>query len=184
MATNNTHKPIATCASQISSSSLGVMVSPGRMVNLSNTPPSLAQRIQSRIDLAMRRHGFKQNIQQCEDMIVDAIFVVRHYLAHPHHSYHGKKVTRHSFGTTRPKNRNQEGTRMYILAVLWRAWMLGTASMPKVNNRNYADTRFVKFAKEVTAIMVMGNVIKNLERYQSCRSTAFRDNEKQLLMQD
>lgn len=177
MATKKSSNSHATRSSTSSSNSSGVMVSPGRYVNLSNAPITLTQRIEQRVDMAMRRHGFIQNSLQCKDMVVDAILTARHYRANPHHSYHGVKVTRNSFGTARPNNRSQESLRMYLLAALWRAWMLGTNSKPKVNNRDYPDTRFVKFVTDVAVSLGMGNVIKNLERFQSYRSATFRENE-------
>lgn len=178
MATKKRPYSITPCSSAGSSNSSGVMVSPGRFVNLSNGPITLNQQIESQVDMAMRRHGFMQNSLLCKDLMVDAIMTAQHYRANPYHSYQGKKVTRQSFGTVRPNNRNQEGIRMYLLAALWRAWMLGTNTKPTVNNRDYADTRFVKFVTDVAASMGMGNVIKNLERYQSYRIATFRENER------
>lgn len=147
----------------------GVMVSPGKYIDLSCSAPSLEQTIRSSIDQAMRVAGFKNNSARCEQLILDVVMDVRNYRAHPHHSYLGKKVTRHSFGTARPKNRNQELLRLRILSVLWYCWMLGTDTKPCVNSRRNPDTRFVIFVKAIGMWFGLGNVVKNLERYQSYR---------------
>jgi hypothetical protein len=149
--------------------SQGVMVSPSRYVNLSSTPPTLEQRMRNDLDRAMRKAKFTHHTLLCENLLLEALFNARQYRSQPHHSYHGKKVTRISFGTLRPRDRDQEQIRLYLMGVIWRVWMLGTLHKPVVNNRRDADTPFVLFVKEVTAWYGLGNVIKNLERYQSYR---------------
>jgi hypothetical protein len=124
----------------IASPSTGVMVSPGRYVNLGGGPRTLEQKIRASIDGAMRCATFTQNCLRCENILVEAILLARQYRLTPHYSYRGKKVTRQSFGTKRPNNRNQELIRFYLLSKLWYCYFLGTGSKPEVNNRRNPDT--------------------------------------------
>lgn len=145
------------------------MVSPGRYVNLIKGPLTLEQNIRATIQPAMRKARFKYRTARCEDMILEAILTARHYRENPHYSHAGKKVTRLSFGTGRPNDRNQEGIRFYLLGMLWYAWVIGTSEKPVVNNRRNPDLPFVAFVKSIAPWFGLGNVIKNLERFQSFR---------------
>ena len=147
----------------------GVMVSPGRYVDLSGKPLTQEQRIRASIQRAMRQAHFKYQSAHCENLIYECIQTARHYRAHPHVSFNGKKLTRLSFGTRRPNNRNQEGIRFYFIGRLWYAWCMGTGKKPEVNNRRNPDLPFVQFVKSIGPWFGLGNVIKNLERYQSYR---------------
>jgi hypothetical protein len=154
---------------------VGIMVGPGRYVNLANpTMLTYEQRVRGQIDRAMRAAKFTHHALRCEDRIYEAIQMARKYLVKPHHSYLGKKVTRQSFGTTRPNNRTQEAMRMLFIASLWAAWAWGKQALPKVNNRRNPDTDFVAFVKFLSPLICMGNVVKNLERYQSYRRATMR----------
>jgi hypothetical protein len=156
--------------------SQGVMVSPSRYVNLSGAPPTLEQRMRNDLDRAMRKAKFTHHALLCENLLVEALLNARQYRSQPHHSYHGKKVTRNSFGTLRPRDRAQELIRLYLIGIIWRVWMRGTLHKPIVNNRRDPDTPFVLFVKDVTAWYGLGNVIKNLERYQSYRRASLAGN--------
>ena len=79
----------------------GVMVSPGRFVNLSCVSLTLEQKIRASIDVAMRHAKFTRQCLRCENLILEALMEARQYRSTPHISYRGKKVTRQSFGTTR-----------------------------------------------------------------------------------
>jgi hypothetical protein len=160
----------------LGSPSQGVMVSPGRYVNLSGAPPTLEQCLRQHFDRAMRVAKFTRDVLLCENLLLEATLSARQYQDHPHHSYRGKKVTRISFGTSRPKGRNQEQIRLYWMSVIWRVWMRGTRTMPVINNRKNPDTPFVIFAKTVSAWFGMGNLVKNLERYQSYRRSSLAGN--------
>ena len=150
--------------------SIGVMVSPGRYVNLANSRAlSHEQRVRLTIDRAIRKAKFKHHALRCENLIYEALQLAIDYRKNPHASYRCKKVTRTSFGTARPNTRNQEGIRMYWISALWSAWVLGTDEIPKVNNRRNPDTAFVNFVKEISSWFGLGNIVKNLERYQSYR---------------
>ena len=151
----------------------GVMVSPGRMVNLSNTPPTLECRMRQYLDHAMRKAKFTHHVPLCENLLLEALMNARQYRAQPHHSYRGKKVTRLSFGAARPKDRDQEQIRMHLLGMIWYAWSRGTQQKPIINNRRVPDTPFVIFVKAVWLWYGFGNVIKYLERYQSYRKATF-----------
>lgn len=152
--------------------SSGVMVSPGRYVNLAKGPVTLEQRMRASIKAAMRKGKFKYRTARCENMIVECILTARHYRDNPHFSHAGKKVTRKSFGTARPNNRNQEGIRFYFIGMLWYAWVIGTGQKPMVNNRRHPDLPFVVFVKSIAPWFGLGNVIKNLERFQGFRKQA------------
>ena len=151
----------------------GVMVSPGRCVNLSNAPPTLECRIRQHLDRAMRQAKFTHYASLCENVLFETLMNARQYRAQPHHSYQGKKVTRASFGAARSHDRDQEQIRMHLLGIIWYAWMRGTQTKPVINNRRDPDTPFVIFAKEVGWWFGLGNVVKNLERYQSYRKATF-----------
>jgi hypothetical protein len=163
--------PLAPSAVLAPTPPCGVMVSAGRYVNLSSQAQAqtLEQKMRKSIERAMRVARFKRHSARCEQLIIDALLDVRDYRVHPHHSYLGKKVTRHSFGTARPKNRNQELIRFRLLAVLWYCWMLGTDTEPRVNDRRNPDRPFVIFVKSIGVWFGLGNAVKNLERYQSYR---------------
>ena len=152
----------------------GVMVSPGRYVNLSGGPFTLEQKMRASIHSAMRTAKFTQHCLHCEDLILQALSEARQYRITPHYSYRGKKVTRHSFGITRPNNRSQEPIRLYFIATLWYCWMLGTNTKTVVNNRRNPDSPFVTFVKTIGAWYGLGNVVKNLECYQAYRKRTFR----------
>ena len=74
-----------------------------------------------------------------------------------------------SYGTERPNDRNQEGIRFYLLGMLWYAWFIGTSEKPVTNNRKNPDSPFVTFVKSIAPWFGLGNVIKNLEGFQSFR---------------
>lgn len=170
-----THFAANTGASMTATLSHGVMVAPGKYVNLANpTAMTYEQRIRKSIDLAMRGAKFTRHALRCENRIFEAIQIAKDYRVNPHFSYKGTKVTRQSFGTSRPKDRNQEAIRMYVFASLWAAWVWGKGCIPKVNNRHNPDTAFVMFAKAICLLAGMGNVVKNLERYQSYRAATMR----------
>jgi hypothetical protein len=156
----------------------GVMVSPGRYIDLSGSPLTLEQRMRASIQRAMRQGHFKYRSVRCEDMILECILTARHYREHPHVSFNGKKLTRLTFGTRRPNNRNQEGIRFYFLGMLWYVWFMGTGQKPVVNNRHNPDLPFVQFVKTIAPWFGLGNVIKNLERFQSYRSATLANVDK------
>jgi len=156
----------------IASPFTGVMVSPGRYVNLERGSLTLEQKMRASIDGAMRGAKFTHDCLRCENILVETILLARQYRLTPHYSYRGKKVTRQSFGTKRPNNRNQELIRFYLLSKLWHCYLLGTRSVPVVNNRRNPDTQFVTFVKSLGVWFGLGNVVKNLERYQAYRKYA------------
>lgn len=170
-----THPAANTGASMVATSSYGVLVAPGRYVNLAYpTAMTYEQRIRKSIDLAMRGAKFTRHALRCENRIFEAIQIARDYRVNPHFSYRGTKVTRQTFGTTRPRDRNQEAIRMYVLSSLWAAWVWGKGCIPNVNNRHNPDRAFVIFAKAICLLAGIGNVVKNLERYQSYRTATMR----------
>ena len=129
----------------------------------------IEQQVRQSIDSAIRSAGFTHDCLRCENLLLEALKNAWRYRLEPHQSYRGRKVTRRSFGTRRPNDRNQEAIRMYLLSQIRYCWMLGTRSNPTVNNRNYPDTPFVEFVKAIVPWFGLGNVIKNLERYQAYR---------------
>lgn len=155
----------------------GIEVSPGRYVNLASNKPTHEQRIRSAIDQVMRTAKFKKHCQFCENIIYEAIENAIDYQKNPHFSYAGKKITRQTFGTTRPNNRDQEQIRMYLLAAFWRAWQIGKDEKPKVNNRKDTDTNFVHFVRQLAVHFGLGNIIKNLECFESYRKQCLLANE-------
>jgi len=168
----NQNQALPELSSQVPS---GIMVSPGRYVDLSGKPPTQEQRMRASIQRAIRQAHFKYRTARCEDMIYECILTARHYRKHPHVSFNGKKLTRLNFGTRRPNNRNQEGIRFYFLGMLWYAWFMGTGKKPVVNNRRKPDLPFVQFVKTIAPWFGLGNVIKNLERFQSYRCATFKN---------
>jgi hypothetical protein len=154
-------------------SNRGIMVSPGRYINLSGAPLTIEQQMRLSIDGAIRAAGFTQHCLRCEELLLEALKDAWHYRLNPHESYLGKKVTRKSFGTKRPNDRNQELIRMYLLSRLWYCWMLGTGNKPVTNNRRNSDSPFVIFVKTLGAWFGLGNIVKNAERYQAYRKRNF-----------
>lgn len=151
-----------------------IMVSPGRYINLSGGPIPIEQQIRMSVNSAIRAARFTHHALRCEELLLEALSDAWNYRLNPHHSYRGKKVTRVSFGTKRPNDRDQEGIRLYLLSRIWYCWMLGTRTKPKVNNRCNPDTPFVVFVKAIAPWFGMGNVVKNLERYQAYRKRSMR----------
>lgn len=168
-ASNTTVSQSPAAFKPVHSNSSGVMVSPGRYVNLARKPLTLEQRIRVSVKKTMRKARFKYRTARCEDMILEAILTARHYRENPHFSHAGKKVTRSTYGTERPNDRKQEGIRFYLLGMLWYAWIIGTGEKPVVNNRRNPDLPFVVFVKSIAPWFGLGNVIKNLECFQSFR---------------
>lgn len=152
----------------------GIMVSPGRYINLSGVPPSIEQKMRVSVDDAMRTAKFTQNCLRCEEILIETLRDAWSYRLVPYHSYQGKKVTRNSFGTKRPNDRDEELIRMYLLARIWYCWTIGVGVKPKVNNRRNPDTSFVIFVKAIALWFGMGNIVKNLERYQAYRKRYLR----------
>ena len=168
-ASNTTVSQSPAAFKPVHSNSSGVMVSAGRYVNLARKPLTLEQRIRVSVKKTMRKARFKYRTARCEDMILEAILTARHYRENPHFSHAGKKVTRSTYGTERPNDRKQEGIRFYLLGMLWYAWIIGTGEKPVVNNRRNPDLPFVVFVKSIAPWFGLGNVIKNLECFQSFR---------------
>ena len=116
---------------------------------------------------------FAQNSQIAEDLLVRVIEEARDYRKTPHVSYDGKKLTRQSFGTARPKGRKDETLiRALVIAALFRAWLLGTGKSPRINNKGYRATAFVVFAEPIMVMAGIGKVEEHLEQYRSFRKKA------------
>jgi len=122
----------------------GVMVSPGRCVNLSNAPPTLECRIRQHLDRAMRQAKFTHYASLCENVLFETLMNARQYRAQPHHSYQGKKVTRLSFGTARSNDRDQEQIRMHLLGMIWYVWSRGTRQKSSPGTRTSFSVRALR----------------------------------------
>jgi hypothetical protein len=119
---------------------------------------------------------FQQNSKQAEDILVRAIENARDYRANPHASYKGKKVTRDSFGTDRPKGRKDETLiRAVVMSALFRSWLLGFGASPRINNKGYPASPFVIFAEPILRMAGIGKIEDHLEQYRSYRKKALEN---------
>jgi hypothetical protein len=151
-----------------------IEVSRGRFVNLSGEPPSSDELLKEKIRRIISFYKFKHHALDAELRIAEAVTNCKEYRNNPYHSYHGKKVTRQSFGTSRPEGRkDQELIRFHLISVLWASWLEGMQEDPVVNNKDDHRTPFVNFVERVFQLMGMGKVEDHLEEYQSYRQATF-----------
>ena len=155
------------------SSYRGIMVGPGRYVDLSPNSNSIDQEIRLIIDGAMRTAKFTQNCLRCEELLLEALRDVWHYRLTPRHHYPGQDPKSPRKNSPLLRKQKQELIRMYLIARLWYCWMLGTGTQPVVNNRHNPQKPFVMFVKTLGAWCGLGNIVKNAERYQSYRKRNF-----------
>lgn len=131
-----------------------------------------------RLDIrkALAESKFKNNLTKAEDILVRAIEDALFYRANPHASYKGKKVTRISFGTDRPKGRKDETLiRAIVISALFQSWQLEFEKSPRINNKGYRASPFVIFAELIFRIANIGKVEDHLEEYRSFRKQAIKN---------
>jgi len=120
---------------------------------------------------AIKSARFPQNSKIAEDIVVEAIYLIRDYRKNPTKSYNkASKVTRQNHGTSRALGRkSEERLRFLLFSALFRAWYLGFGVKPKINNRYGKATPFVGFAEPILMHEGIGKTITHLEEYQSYR---------------
>lgn len=151
-----------------------IEVSRGRYVNLSGEPLSPEELLKEKIRNIIFSSKFTHHALDAELRIARAITDCIDYRDNPYHSYQGKKVTRQSFGTSRPKGRkDQELLRFHLISVLWASWLEGAQKNPVVNNKGDPRTPFVEYVQQIFGLIEMGKVEQHLEEYQSYRQATF-----------
>lgn len=116
----------------------------------------------------------KKNRAFIEAQIFSALAHALHYQHLMHHSYSLKKLTKSSFGTSRPKGAHKkELVRFYLIACLFRVWRNEFGVEPKVNrkitksNPDILRTPFLVFAKEILSIVGIGKPEDHISTYRS-----------------
>ncbi len=140
------------------------LASAGRSSGMFRVPVTLEK------DVAVIVEGakFRAHSQQFKQIIIDAIRHADFYYRNPIAGYKALKPTRQNFGTNRKRGRKPlKNIRYLIYAALFRSWLLGFSEIPKVNNKNYRDTKFVSFAKLVSELVGLGKVLQHLEEFRS-----------------
>lgn len=66
-----------------------------------------------------------------------------------------------------PKNFYEE--RMYLIAQIHLAWVVGFGEYPSINNKKYPDTPFVVFAESILLRQRVARIRNNLEEFRSYR---------------
>ena len=154
--------------------SRAIQVSKGRFVNLSGDPPTPQEILQNDVRVVIVKARLKYAALNIEIGITQSLISCQEFRDSPYHSYRGKKVTRISFGTTRPQGRvDEELMRLYLMGTIWAAWFKGTHNTPIVNNKGNLRTPFVDFAAAVMGLIGIGKVEEYLEQYQSYRQAIF-----------
>ncbi len=109
-----------------------------------------------------------QQIKQIKQIVIDAIRHADFYYRNPVAGYEALKPTRQNFGTSRKRGRKPlKNIRYLIYSALFKSWLLGFSEIPKVNNKNYRDTKFVSFARLVSELVGLGKVLQHLEEFRS-----------------
>lgn len=130
------------------------------------------------IRAAISSARFPQNSKIAEDILVAAIALIRDYRRFPTKAYprtfeetkENLKVTRQNHGISRTAGRkNEELLRFLLFSALFRAWYLGFAVKPRINNKYGKTTPFVGFADPILQYVGIGKTIAHLEEYQSYR---------------
>ena len=131
------------------------------------------------IRAAIKSARFPQNSINAEDILVNAIELVRKYRNNPSASYtKARKVTAKNHGTSRKLGRKSEQElRFFLFSALFRAWYLGFEVKPRINNRYGKTTPFVGFADPILMREGIGKTISHLEEYQSYRKKIISDLE-------
>jgi hypothetical protein len=151
-----------------------VEVSRGRYVNLSGEPPTPEELLKEKIRKIIFACKFQHHALDVELRIAEAVTNCKEYRDKPYSSYKGKKVTRQSFGTSRPEGRkDQELIRFHLISVLWASWLQGMQEDPVVNNKGNPRTPFVNFVDQVFQLIGIGKVEDHLEDYESYRQATF-----------
>ena len=153
-----------------------IEVSKGRFVNLSGEPPSPEELLGQQVRKVIFDSKFKFNALNSELRIVSALLRCQDLRKNPYVSYQGKKVTRRSFGTSRPLGRkDEELLRFHLIGILWVTWYQGTHKFPIVNNKGNNQTPFVRYVSAILQLIDIGKAQDHLEEYQSYRKATFND---------
>lgn len=120
---------------------------------------------------------FRAKSQKIKKIIIGAIRQADFYYLNPVVGYQQLKPTRQNFGTLRKRGRKPlKNIRYLIYSALFRSWLLGFSEIPKINNKNYRDTKFVSFARLISELVGLGKVLQNLEDFRSYRKQLFLQN--------
>lgn len=122
--------------------------------------------------------GFPQNKQKIHDILEAAFKQIDENLKSPYFLHKGTRPTRDAFGTDLPKGQRDESTlRNYLIAELFRSWVLAHEEVPKINNKGYSATPFVIFAEQIFYLLGIGKIEDHLEEFQSFRSKSIKNSE-------
>ena len=139
------------------------------MLRLNVAMPLTYVDIQEHIDAS----GFKSDTKlrnQAADIIWNGIQLFRDNKVRRYRSHTGKLVKKPSPSHQTSFGRyDQEPARVILISAICRAWMVGVAHVPTLNNKNEYDSAFMTFALHILAAEGIGHIHKHLEEYWSIR---------------
>jgi hypothetical protein len=118
---------------------------------------------------------FPQNTQKIQIILEAAFKQIADNLENPYHLHKGARPTKDSFGAPLPNGQRDETMlRNYLIAELFRSWILAHEEVPVINNKRYPATRFVIFAEQIFHILGIGKIEDHLEEFQSFRAKSLK----------
>lgn len=125
--------------------------------------------IQKHIDASWFKSDAKLR-NQAADIIWNGIQLFRENKVRRYRSHTGKLVKKPSPSHQTSFGRyDQEPARVILISAICRAWMVGVAHVPSLNNKNEYDSAFMTFALHILAAEGIGHIHKHLEEYWSIR---------------
>jgi hypothetical protein len=142
--------------------------------------PQLSAHDIAEVDDVLISAGFPKNRMRARKLILTALANAQDYKKTPHKSYVRKKLTRASFGASRPRGRRQNiELRMMLIAALFIAWRITFKKEPRVNRKivkkdlRTVRTPFVAFAAPILALAKVGQIEENLTWYRSYEKAVY-----------
>ena len=132
-------------------------------------PKNIRQQIRADIARAGFPYGTRAQVETSSVRIVRQFRVCRGRLANT--VLRPEDLTR-----KRGKGRPSEAlARDLVIAGLFRAWMVGFQEYPKINNKNYPLSPFVRFATAILTREGIGKIEDHLEEFRAYRKKCMVD---------
>ena len=118
---------------------------------------------------------------QALEIIWNGIQLFRENKDRRYRSHTGKLVKKPlPFHQTSIGRYDQEPARVILISAICRAWMVGVAHVPTLNNKKDYDSAFMTFALHILASEGIGHIHKHLEEYWSIRKYEWLKNSTEL----
>lgn len=120
--------------------------------------------------------GFNNHLTEVSAIVNETFQNIEANLDKPYHLHQGTRATKKNFGTALPNGQRDETLlRHYLIASLFRIWVLEHGQVPTINNKGYPATPFVRFADQIFGLLNIGKVDDHLEEFQSYRKKQFKE---------